>query len=37
MSTYITLLRGVNISGQKIIKMADLRAFLTDAGLKSLV
>lgn len=25
MKTYITLLRGINVSGQKIIKMADLR------------
>lgn len=33
MNTYIALLRGINISGQKIIKMADLRAFLTEAGL----
>ena len=33
MSTYIALLRGININGQKIVKMADLRAFLTDTGL----
>ena len=26
MSTYISLLRGINVAGQKIIKMADLRA-----------
>ncbi len=26
MSVYISLLRGINVSGQKIIKMADLRA-----------
>ncbi len=29
---YIALLRGINVSGQKIIKMADLRAYLTKAG-----
>ncbi|ASP48801.1 DUF1697 domain-containing protein [Cognaticolwellia beringensis] len=26
MTTYISLLRGINVAGQKIIKMADLRA-----------
>ena len=30
---YIALLRGINISGQKIIKMADLRAILEKVGL----
>lgn len=29
----IALLRGINISGQKLIKMADLRQILTEAGL----
>lgn len=33
MKTYVALLRGINISGQKIIKMADLRAILSAAGL----
>ena len=33
MPTYIALLRGINVSGQKKIKMADLRQLLTDAGL----
>lgn len=32
---YIALLRGINISGQKIIKMADLRAILSAAGLQN--
>lgn len=31
---YIALLRGINVSGQKKIKMADLRAYLEDAGLQ---
>jgi uncharacterized protein (DUF1697 family) len=35
MKTYIALLRGINISGQKIIKMADLRAILNTAGLNN--
>jgi len=34
MSTYIALLRGINVSGQKKIKMAELRQLLSDAGLK---
>lgn len=29
---YIALLRGINVSGQKIIKMEELRAFLTRLG-----
>jgi len=32
---YIALLRGINISGQKIIKMADLRAILEKSGLSN--
>lgn len=32
MQTYIALLRGINVSGQKKIKMADLRALLASAG-----
>lgn len=31
---YIALLRGINVSGQKKIKMADLRTYLGDAGLQ---
>ena len=34
MPTYIALLRGINVSGQKKIKMADLRDLLSDAGLQ---
>lgn len=30
--TYIALLRGINVSGQKIIKMADLRSHLSELG-----
>jgi uncharacterized protein (DUF1697 family) len=32
MKTYIALLRGINVSGQKKIKMADLRALLESLG-----
>ncbi len=32
---YIALLRGINISGHRIIKMADLRSILNKLGLKS--
>lgn len=32
---YIALLRGINISGQKIIKMADLRAYLSKSGISN--
>ena len=35
MQQYIALLRGINISGQKIIKMADLRTILSAAGLNN--
>lgn len=35
MKTYIALLRGINVSGQKKIKMADLRALLEKAGLEN--
>lgn len=34
MKTYIAFLRGINISGQKKIKMADLRESLQKQGLK---
>ncbi|HRB70314.1 MAG TPA: DUF1697 domain-containing protein [Flavobacterium sp.] len=32
MHTHLILLRGINVSGQKIIKMEDLRKLLTEAG-----
>lgn len=35
MKTYIVLLRGINVSGQKKIKMADLKKFLEDIGFKN--
>lgn len=34
MPTYIALLRGINVSGQKKIKMADLQKLLEAAGLQ---
>jgi len=34
-NTYIALLRGINVSGQKKIKMADLRQVLEENGLKN--
>ena len=33
MYTYIVMLRGINVSGQKIIKMQELRSILADARL----
>jgi uncharacterized protein (DUF1697 family) len=35
MQKYIALLRGINVSGHKIIKMADLRALLSEVGLSN--
>jgi uncharacterized protein (DUF1697 family) len=35
MNRYITLLRGVNVSGTNILKMADFRAFLTGFGFEN--
>ncbi|MDV6166988.1 DUF1697 domain-containing protein [Flavobacterium sp. DG1-102-2] len=32
MPVYLALLRGINVSGKKIIKMEDLRRLMTDAG-----
>ncbi len=32
MKTYIALLRGINVSGQKKIRMADLKAHLEELG-----
>ncbi len=34
MSKYIAMLRGINVSGQKLIKMVDLRESMTRLGLK---
>ncbi len=34
MSKYIAMLRGINVSGQKLIKMADLRESMTQLGLE---
>ena len=34
MSTHISMLRGINVSGQKIIKMTDLKALYESAGFK---
>lgn len=35
MSTYIALLRGINVSGQKIIKMADLKLLFEAQGFQN--
>ncbi len=37
MRKQIALLRGINVSGHKLIKMLDLKAHLEDAGLDSVV
>jgi len=37
MQTYIALLRGINVSGVKKIKMADLRVMMSDIGFKDVV
>lgn len=36
MITYITLLRGINVSGKKKIKMADLRSHLEELNFKNI-
>ncbi|MBX7163262.1 MAG: DUF1697 domain-containing protein [Saprospiraceae bacterium] len=36
METYISLLRGINVSGKHLIKMEDLRNLLTQAGLQQI-
>ncbi len=36
MQTYIAILRGINVSGHKIIKMADLRELLSSLGFSKL-
>ncbi|MBJ6369751.1 DUF1697 domain-containing protein [Snuella sedimenti] len=35
MNTYIALLRGINVSGQKKVPMETLRKVLTNMGLKN--
>ena len=35
MKTHLALLRGINVSGQKLIKMEDLRSLLESAGFKN--
>jgi uncharacterized protein (DUF1697 family) len=35
MKTHLALLRGINVSGQKLIKMEDLRRLLTAAGFQN--
>ncbi len=37
MRTYIALLRGINVSGQKKIRMVDLRQLLTQMGFENVV
>ena len=37
METYIAFLRGINVSGQKKIRMADLRLLLEGLGLEQLI
>ena len=32
MPTYIALLRGINVSGHKLIKMADLHSHISSSG-----
>jgi uncharacterized protein (DUF1697 family) len=36
MKTYIALLRGINVSGHKLIKMADLKSYLTELNFKNI-
>lgn len=36
MSRFIAMLRGINVSGQKLIKMADLRDSMSKLGLKEI-
>lgn len=36
MQTYIAILRGINVSGQKIIKMAEFRDYLSSLGFVNL-
>ena len=34
MKTYISMLRGINVSGQKKIRMADLKSLVLIAGIR---
>jgi uncharacterized protein (DUF1697 family) len=36
MATYLSILRGINVSGQKMIKMADLKALYETLGFKNI-
>jgi uncharacterized protein (DUF1697 family) len=36
MQTYIAMLRGINVNGQKMIRMTDLKTILTDFDLKNI-
>ena len=36
MKKHIALLRGINVSGQKIIKMADLQKHIAELGFKNI-
>jgi len=36
MKTYISILRGINVSGQKLIKMDALRQMYSDLGFKNI-
>ena len=37
MTTYISILRGINVSGQKLIKMDDLRKLYENLGFRSVI
>lgn len=37
METYISILRGINVSGHKLIKMADLKALYESLGFKEVI
>ena len=37
MNNYVALLRGINVSGQRIIAMKDLKALLTKEGFSNVM
>ncbi len=37
MTTYISMIRGINVSGQKLIKMTDLRQLYEDLGFEKVI
>ncbi len=37
MKKYVAILRGINVSGQKLIKMAELKAHVEDLGLRNVI